>query len=281
MFQEKPRLDRGGDVDDETGQRWWPATETGRVPHRFAEVVYAAVGPTLTHELVTFYDDAVRHGVRIPGGVALLLEELKQWDGRPPQMLFLMAAAAAANAKLHGYVPGDDIGEAISFLNGGRLDGETAKHFGSHVIESLRAFGLSPRELIRYIEEQYSELPGDEAWPPHDDFTGAPPPVARARFADDSRHDRPDPLAFWLGLFTRPSLIGAHLVGFPDLKRYEAALRAGLENAERDIAGVEWYPDHFDRNQLRADLVGAVERISIAIEMIDDAQETICRIFPT
>lgn len=269
-------------MDDETGQRWWPATETGRAPHRSAEVVYAAIGPTLTHELVTFYDDAVRHGVQIRGGVARLLEELQQWDGRPPQMLFLMAVAAAANAKLHGYVPGGDLGEAISALTGGRLGGETDKHFGSHVIESLGAFGLSPSGLIKYIQEQYSGFPGDEAWPPHDaDYTSEPPQVARAQFADDASLDQSDPLAFWLGLFSRPSLIGAHLVRFPDLERYEAALRAGLENAGRDIERMEWYPDHFDRNQMRVDLVRAVERISIAIEMLGDAQETICRIFPT
>jgi len=263
-------------VDDETGQRWWP-TGNEMVPFQSVDVVYAAIGPIAAHD-----DDAVRNGVELPGGMARLLEELKRWDGRPPQMLFLMAAAAAANAKLHGYVPGDDIGEAISALTRGQLGSDALKLFGPYVIESLEEFGLSPRELIRYIEEQYSGFPDDETWPPHDaDFTSEPPPVARARFADDSHHDRSDPLAFWLGLFTRPSLIGAHLVGFPDLERYEAALRAGLENADRDIAGVEWYPDHFDRNQMRADLVRAVERISIAIEMIGDAQETICRIFPT
>lgn len=269
-------------MDDETGQRWWPAAERGRAPHRSAEVVYAAVGPTLAHELVAFYDDAVHHGVRIPGGVARLLEELQQWDGRPPQMLFLMAVAAAANAKLHGFVPGGDLGEVISALTRSRLNGETDKHFGSHVLESLEAFGLSPRGLIEYIQEQYSGFPGDESWPPHDaDYTSEPPRVARAQFADDASLDESDPLAFWLGLFPRPSLIGAHLVRFPGLERYEDALRAGLENADRDIARFDWDPDHFDRKQMRADLVRAVERISIAIELINDAQEEICRIFPT
>jgi hypothetical protein len=200
-------LDKGGAVDDETGQRWWPAAERGRAPDRFAEVVYAAVGPTLTHELVTFYDDAVRHGVRIPGGLARLLEELQQWDGRPPQMLFLMAAAAAANAKLHGYVPGDDIGEAISALTGGQLGSEALKVFGPYVIESLEAFGLSPRGLTEYVQEQYGGFPGDESWPPHDaDYTSEPPRVARAQFTDDASLDESDPLTFWLGMTNEPAV---------------------------------------------------------------------------
>ena len=269
-------------MDEEAGQKWWPETESWRIPHRSAEVVYAALGPTLTHELATFYDDAVRNGVEIPVGVLRLFDELKQWDGRPPMMLFLMAMAAAANAELHGLVPGGELGDAISFLNRGTLYAETYKHFGSHVIESLESFGLSPSRLVRYVEEQYSGFLTDGSWPPHDvDYSSEPPRVERARFADVTTREGHDPLEFWLGLFKRPSLIGAHLVRFPDLDRYEAALRAGLENVESDIARTEWNPDHVDRRQAKEDLIRAVERIAIAIEMINDAQDTICRHFPT
>lgn len=86
-----------------------------------------------------------------------------------------------------------------------------------------------------------------------------------------------DPLAFWRSLREYPSLIGAHLVDMSELRRYEEALVAGLENVRRDIEEV----DIEDPERAETELRRAVEKVVEAVRLIDEAQRMIVRRFST
>jgi len=87
-----------------------------------------------------------------------------------------------------------------------------------------------------------------------------------------------DPLAFWQSLRSYPSLIGAHLVELRELSRYESALIDGLGNLDADLD--DW-PPLADRDFAESELRRAVEMVTEARKMIEEAQCIIVDHFST
>lgn len=93
-------------------------------------------------------------------------------------------------------------------------------------------------------------------------------------------------LGEWRGVggMGRPSLIGAHLVCLQDLWEFHQALEIAIEYVEEDLAwmtpGMDPAPRAETDRKVR-ELRAAVAKVAVAVELVDQCQQTVCSNFPT
>jgi hypothetical protein len=89
-----------------------------------------------------------------------LLRDLKQADGRPPDMLILMAIGAGLAMRERS---SDSISEDV-FMR--EHVGEVAKHLGYLVVEAMHQFGFNEETFRDYVRAEWQFDFGQ--WPPSD-----------------------------------------------------------------------------------------------------------------
>ncbi len=254
--------------------KWWPAEDVGSA-FRSEEVAYAALGPVLTRRLLDEYDRLIAGDSSLDPEVHDFFEALRTCDGRRPEMLFLLAAAAIAVAESAGFL--DHESPQAELLGNDSLKSDTYKFLGSFVVEAIRTFGFTEETFLEYVSRDHSHF-GEGIWPPPGAaYTRRPPARVEPPLGKSLDENESDPLAFWQSLRDYPSLIGAHLVELDDLYRYESALREALDNVDRDLNDA----NIADSEAARAELERAVEMVSKANRMIAEAQELIVGRFST
>lgn len=262
-------------MSDNRTNQWWPINPYPH-PMRSADVTYAAIGPSLTNQIVRLFDEFKQSGAEFNEEIEMFFEELRSCDGRPPEMLHLMAASVAAVSE-RLWPGGAFDGIASELVQNSTLMNEAFKLFGSFVVDAAQTFDMSPSDLLEYITTQ-REFYGESVWPPRNRYyTQEPSGNDVVQFRSSDGESTQDLLAFWLSLRSYPSLVGAHLVDISDLERYRDELRRGLANLEDDLQLI----DKDERVDAKRDLIDAVDMVSDAVRLIRQAQEMFVHRFST
>lgn len=269
----------GVDMSDE--RRWWPITapsddEYATIPHRSAELIYAALGPIAAHELLV----ALCASKVTSPNLERVVSSLESVDGRQPDMLVLLAVAmGAVQREFNG--SGSD---TPSSLDGERRSVgdvhlvETYKHLGSLVYEALLAFGFTEETFGDYLRDQWFHL-GYGEWPPAGAAYTQREPAIVANDSEESVGNLWD----WIREgFERPTMIGAHLAGASrDLDSFSERLEEAMRFVDADLDYAWASASDSERGEFRARLEAAVDQVMTARDMVRDAEKTIVRIFST
>jgi hypothetical protein len=265
--------------------RWWPVdADNGRAPMRSGDAVYALLGPASAHLLRAALRELIDNGVPLSDQIRDLSEELDRADGRRPDMLILMASAAAALRAQNGFLENPD--DLLRELLDQRYIDQAYKLFGWLVEEAAAAFGFTHETFLEYVSTQWRHY-GEGAWPPAGArYTNrAPQGHSDAQLMPGDPECAPgdsDPLTFWLDIAKqvcgRPSLIGAHLVRFDVLDRYTAELELALKYVEQDL---KQQFNLADTDVATRELREAVSQVAEGRRLIFEAQDTIVGYFPT
>ena len=159
-------------LEDFDDKRWWPVTRT-ESPMRHDDIIYAALGPFATNQLVTEYKESLAKGVFHGERTKQFFDDLSQKNGRAPEMLYLLVAAAAALAKVAGHQDSEFV-DPDQILDIPVLVTDAYKLFGWFAVEACRAFGFDKDSLIQHLTEDWQHY-GDGGWPPRDSkFSDSP-----------------------------------------------------------------------------------------------------------
>ncbi len=272
------RLHGIGENMSKSDGQWWPTNEV-RSATGFEDVVYAAMGPALTHRLVDAFDRFLESEETLHPKVRHFFLELRERDGHMPAMLPILAVASVG--ALIARSPEERNNPRYrSVLENEQLLHVARRTFGHFVEGALDAFGFHEEILAEYLLRHWQPY-GRGIWPP--------PGIAYLRQPPDdidteSTHSSissdvslGDVLGFWRSLRDYPSLVGAHLVQMTDLRRYAEALRDSLENLELDIRECGLSDPERSASELRR----AVALVEDALRMVHEAQHIIARHFPT
>jgi hypothetical protein len=242
------------------------------LPQRAAELVYAAIGPIATHELLAL----LRSSVDDNSSLERLVAGLEEVDGRQPDMLVLLATAmGAVQREFDGLHSPDRERSAASNAN----LVETYKHLGSLVYEAMQGFGFTEETFGDYLRDQWSHL-GYGEWPPAGAAYTQREPEGTANDSEESVGDQWDRVRD--KYFGRPTMIGAHLAGASeDLRHFAERLNEAMRFVDTDLEDVWGTASDAERREFRARLEGAVDQVMAARDMVRDAENTIVHIFST
>ena len=205
---------------------WWPVESATHMPTRrplrAGEFCYAALGPMITHHLVDFCDRAIGHGVPVDPRVVGLIAELRMVDGQRPDMLVLLAVAAAAVRERALVIERPE--SVDNLFDTAALD-ETYKLFGSYVLEAAEQFGFDVETLTEYIKLHWNHYTEGQ-WPPSGLNYSTTPPTPVPSPPSPSR-----------------SATGSLLKDEPSL-RFAVAWQVLAELANRHPAGLNFFVEH-------------------------------------
>lgn len=257
--------------DDELDGQWWPADSVSTAAMRDGETVYAVLGPRTSQQLIALHDAARDSGITIDDAVDEMIDGLRGVVGGRPDMLALMALAAAVTANMMNsevFDAAQNAGEDPRFewqvLR--RHIGEVFKLFGWQVEEMLGKFGFNPATFSEYVRDEWSMLDG--AWPPaaarytRHTPEGVSQPVPSPR-------DPLAPLKESRDRLGRPTLYGSGWVQLDDLDEFTHALveaRKWVDDDLRMILPEEGLSDG------RALILSELEKVLRAADEIREVQ---------
>lgn len=142
--------------------RWWPADPEGSIPTRSSDLIYAALGPWATAELIQALENSLDQS---SATIRRLLDGLHTAVGKRPWMLIGLATAMGAAQR---YETQDLRRSNLGTFDTGvdRFVGETLKHLGSLVLEAAQQFGFDWESFGEWYESQDSNLFDNTGWPP-------------------------------------------------------------------------------------------------------------------
>ena len=152
------------DGDRRDDARWWPVTEVGQPPMRAIELCCALLGPHFTHRLAVALKGTTDNPITDPFLVRFR-EDLEGVDGRPPEMLLLLASAMGeVHRNFMARFADGDTDDPYHVLRR-RLD-ETYKLLGWLTVEAVQQFGWTETTFLEYCELESGGHYGAMQWPP-------------------------------------------------------------------------------------------------------------------